>query len=588
MKNKNKQIGSIELYSPKVIPLNSLDRKDYLKTAICQWHEGDNSLENTSYDNEADMFEAFRYMYDAEMLSLIERGINPYKDGGGNVKTSWKFIFQSGEEATGKVGVSHEGGFNPYNYLRLEEYLKPSPEHGNKSFSFERGVNLFFEKEKKYNTRDIDKAAAEKAEKKRNSYRFEGDKFRETHSLGIKEITKLIREDLKTELPEFKFSVRMRDYTSIDVEIKGIDYNPFTPELQAWIEQGKDYQSFVDNENTKITGGDWSYQEIVKRSWNAKFLQDIDKAKAIHVAYNYDDSDSQTDYFNRGYYGEIAYSIEDMILLLYPETANPKAEWMKEWEIKKAARSEKAKERMETLLFDRYEVAEYDVKWRRKNGTVETVREFVLITRKPNGRSRFINDYNVSILRKIDDAERLKKLLEAESKNKRVWVVYVNGDPYTTYKTVKSVSEKFLYKTTAKWSHHLIEKEKEKEEKAAKKLAKVKTPPKTQQPAAVKTTAPDKPKKVVAGSSNATAEINYNPDQNGIEIKFSAIPSVEIREFLKSKKVRWSSKQKIWYVKHTDSLYKALTEYLNPPTRNVALELAKAKLRLKLKLALLE
>jgi len=44
-------------------------------------------------------------------------------------------------------------------------------------------------------------------------FKFEGSKYRATENLPIKEIAKLIRQDLKTSYPKYKFSVVKESYS---------------------------------------------------------------------------------------------------------------------------------------------------------------------------------------------------------------------------------------------------------------------------------------------------------------------------------------------------------------------------------------
>jgi len=63
--------------------------------------------------------------------------------------------------------------------------------------------------------------------------KFEGSKYQATKHLDIKEIAKLIRQDIKKQYPEIKVSVRIGRFSggeSLDVRIKTLYYNPVNPE----------------------------------------------------------------------------------------------------------------------------------------------------------------------------------------------------------------------------------------------------------------------------------------------------------------------------------------------------------------------
>lgn len=100
-----------------------------------------------------------------------------------------------------------------------------------------------------------------------------GDKFHETRDMDIKEVATLIRADLKKKFPLNKFSVRIQRYSM------GQSINIETP-----------VNGLVRNEEYKLL------------PHYAQFKKDIED---IVEAYNYDDSDLMTDYFNVRFYTHI-------------------------------------------------------------------------------------------------------------------------------------------------------------------------------------------------------------------------------------------------------------------------------------------
>ncbi|HSH52530.1 MAG TPA: LPD29 domain-containing protein, partial [Bacteroidales bacterium] len=107
--------------------------------------------------------------------------------------------------------------------------------------------------------------------------------------LETKEITKIIRQHLKKQFPEVKFSVRTdrSGWTSkIIVEIKESPYNynqlEYSPELSK-----QDYIEYSNKHNKEINA-------ILKY------------CKKLLDSYNFNDSDSMTDYFHVGFYDSIS------------------------------------------------------------------------------------------------------------------------------------------------------------------------------------------------------------------------------------------------------------------------------------------
>lgn len=120
-----------------------------------------------------------------------------------------------------------------------------------------------------------------------------GSKCQATKDLGVKEIAKLIRRDLKATFGKaWKFSVCIRRYAggqAIDVEIKNAPCLLFrkatSPRAQA-------------------------YHQTTERTAAANLA--IETAQGIMDAYNFNDSDCMTDYFSVRFYGsaKIDYSLD--------------------------------------------------------------------------------------------------------------------------------------------------------------------------------------------------------------------------------------------------------------------------------------
>lgn len=97
----------------------------------------------------------------------------------------------------------------------------------------------------------------------------EGDKYQETKDLGIVEIAKLVRKDLKEAFPTYKFKVQTEKYAM------GCSLH-----IQA--------------QNTGLQRQDLAYYQAEKLLKNA--------IRAVADRYNYSDSDWQSDYHATKFY----------------------------------------------------------------------------------------------------------------------------------------------------------------------------------------------------------------------------------------------------------------------------------------------
>ncbi len=119
-------------------------------------------------------------------------------------------------------------------------------------------------------------------------------------NMNVNEIAKAIRKDIAAEKksnPLFKgakISVRIKKYSGgqrITVKVKECCFNPMNPErVQA------DKDSADINYNISV--------------YNAKGQGMAEKLKAITEAYNYDKSDSQSDYFNVNFYSYVNFDYD--------------------------------------------------------------------------------------------------------------------------------------------------------------------------------------------------------------------------------------------------------------------------------------
>lgn len=127
-------------------------------------------------------------------------------------------------------------------------------------------------------------------------YRVTGSKYQ--RNLDIKEIAKIIRTDLRKNFKGFKFSVKIKRYTggqSLNVSIKDVPENfiLFSDYYTECLKQNEDF-------NWALSYDKYSDEAIMlKRYIEHRVSQ-----------YNYDDSDTQTDYFNVNFYSHIDFGWE--------------------------------------------------------------------------------------------------------------------------------------------------------------------------------------------------------------------------------------------------------------------------------------
>ena len=151
---------------------------------------------------------------------------------------------------------------------------------------------------------------------------WEGEKYRKNENLYGANLSKAIRKELKEKLPNCKFSVIKETYSggqSINVHLMEAKFNPFNELNNETIENikrncqhcyGSNWEQMLEQsiENYKNTTTVKMYEQInnyyVKEDFHlteeAKSV--INQALNIINSYNFDDSDSQIDYFHTNFY----------------------------------------------------------------------------------------------------------------------------------------------------------------------------------------------------------------------------------------------------------------------------------------------
>lgn len=113
-------------------------------------------------------------------------------------------------------------------------------------------------------------------------YKFTGDRY--DPSLHIKDITKIMRDYVKYVYPTYKFSIRMEHYSSIEISLVEAPQNIFVEGVQEKYYQVNQY--YIDDDHRLNALGKAVFKDI----------------RDMLSSYNYDDSDSMSDYFNTNFY----------------------------------------------------------------------------------------------------------------------------------------------------------------------------------------------------------------------------------------------------------------------------------------------
>ena len=111
--------------------------------------------------------------------------------------------------------------------------------------------------------------------------KVEGDKYKATRNLNIKEIAKLVRDELKIEFEDWKFSVIKDSFSggqSLSVKITDMPYNPYS-----------EYADRCFKENIECNTHSPEARRINAKLYNDKFDNDLNKITKIVNQYNYDD-----------------------------------------------------------------------------------------------------------------------------------------------------------------------------------------------------------------------------------------------------------------------------------------------------------
>ena len=147
---------------------------------------------------------------------------------------------------------------------------------------------------------------------------WEGKNYK--RDLGIKDIAKIVKTNLKKEYPQCKFSVQIERYSGgqslhvslmeapfeamtnkgsiIKNEFVSMEVQGYKFEKYAQLNQYRFKEPYADNAAHAYWPDGWNNGAILTQEcWNC-----MKKATKIATSYNYDDSDGMIDYFNTNFY----------------------------------------------------------------------------------------------------------------------------------------------------------------------------------------------------------------------------------------------------------------------------------------------
>ena len=298
-------------------------------------------------------------------------------------------------------------------------------------------------KHKKIVAYRLNESKSRSAKSAYSPYYWEGSKYKhiEKKGLGTKEIAELIRIELKIEFPDYKISVRSEFFSggsAINIYISDIDFNPFTEAYTESLNKGVLYDEFQRNDQV--------YNQKVE-IFNEKYKSLFKRAEAIATQYQFNDNDSQSDYFHTNYYDHVSIETDDWKKKINPN--HPEVLRHERFEVESAARKKKQDEiaSQRKGKFKKGEVVIYNNdnlhnSWHKY--AFAQGKYYAVIIKSPNGRARF-SSYNIQILKEISEKEFIA--LEEKYKGyRKSWanmsLVKLNGKFYTrVYNTINPREE---------------------------------------------------------------------------------------------------------------------------------------------------
>jgi len=149
---------------------------------------------------------------------------------------------------------------------------------------------------------------------------WEGERY--DRNLRVKDITKIMRDYVKFVYPNFKFSISKSDYNSIHISMMEAPVNMFkspeeVPTVDQWGRESDDYKKTIAQGCCQVNHY-YIMDCVILTDYAKSVMSDIYKMVS---SYNYDDSDSQTDYFDTNFYVNLSIGKWDTPLKIVQKTA---------------------------------------------------------------------------------------------------------------------------------------------------------------------------------------------------------------------------------------------------------------------------
>jgi len=125
---------------------------------------------------------------------------------------------------------------------------------------------------------------------------WKGSKYERTRNLPLKEVAKLIKSEIQIKYPFIKVSVSTKHFSGgreVNVHI--------TSYPKTFLVKKVIYPEYENQPEDKIPSFAWSYP------YDEDAQNVVDGIRKIVDSYNYDNSDSQIDYFDKSFYSDVTF-----------------------------------------------------------------------------------------------------------------------------------------------------------------------------------------------------------------------------------------------------------------------------------------
>lgn len=326
--------------------------------------------------------------------------------------------------------------------VKGHQFYSANIEHYNTDTSIRETINDYLNDLNRYIKTLSKKKQDElfKEDKGYSGHKWTGTHYKQARNLKTSEIAALIKKELDIEFEcVAKFSVISDVFTggsSIRVGIKDVTFNPYNEDFLKALESGQ-----TIHEYNQAHKDDWNRHP---ERFNEDFKKFINKVEVITNKYNFDDSDSQTDYFHVNYYDSVSFDEDNYLLIHFPNNpdAKRKKEWDEHWNKQKA--NSKTKVDANKGKFKKGEIVFYNAqmhssweKFKLPNGMY-----LAKIVKSPNGRARF-SSYDIRIL---EDISALKDSTVEYLKKNGADKFFINNEYGTFYlsNTITGYEEKMI------------------------------------------------------------------------------------------------------------------------------------------------